>query len=252
MSKRTTLLFILLVNVTIFSIGCSESDTPNQAEKIAKENNLASVEENTEIGTQSNTIKPKYNYKILRRNITFGDATFPEVKWALTETDVLQLSNTMHALYSMRWHRGVYNLLFDLWHLNKDKYPELAWKTIEQTPVRIALASTISREQTIDTSEFQNFIRSYMDDENQSNLAQVVIALGLNGNPDDVEYIKTLASGSDQFVSNSAISSLAILNHDSAKEAMIELYEQNKENTKGDLLIGLLEKAYSWSPGNHE
>ena len=47
--------------------------------------------------------------------ITFGNANFSEVREALTEPDILNLTNTLHALYSMRWHRAVLHLLQNIW-----------------------------------------------------------------------------------------------------------------------------------------
>ena len=50
------------------------------------------------------------DYHELREKITFGKATFAEVRQALTEPNVVNLTNTLHALYSMRWHRAVLHL----------------------------------------------------------------------------------------------------------------------------------------------
>ena len=44
------------------------------------------------------------DYHKLREKITFGKATLLEVRQALTEPSVVNLTNTLHALYSMRWH----------------------------------------------------------------------------------------------------------------------------------------------------
>ena len=85
------------------------------------------------------------DYDVLREKITFGNANFSEVREALTEPDILNLTNTLHALYSMRWHRAVLHLLQNIWERKREKYPELAWDLLEKIPPRIALASTINR-----------------------------------------------------------------------------------------------------------
>ncbi len=195
-------------------------------------------------------ITKESTFKHLRKVITFGDASLAEVKQALTQEDIGELTNTMHALYSMRWHRGVYYILYDLWHLKKDKYPDFAWTAIESIPARIALASTINRIQIYDAEEFQDYIRAHMYDEHEFHRAQVVVALGLNGNPDDVDYIKEMAAGDNAYVAQSAISSLAMVGHEKARDAMIDLYNQHQDNARGDLLQSLLKKAYDWEPEN--
>jgi HEAT repeat protein len=87
-----------------------------------------------------------------------------------------------------------------------------------------------------------------MYDDHEFHRAQVVVALGLNGDPDDVEYIKEMANGDNHYVTQSAISSLAIVGHVKAKDAMIELYEKHRGTARGRLILDLLKKAYKWQP----
>ena len=221
-------------------ISNQNSDTPYPVAE-----HVISAEQDSEKDTNK---KPALNYTKLRNSIILGNASLVEVKQALTETDVVQLSNTLHALYSMRWHRGVYHLYYDLWHLKKEKYPDFAWDSLEKIPARIALASTINRAQIYDAEEFKDYIRAHMYDEHEFHRAQAVVALGLNGDPDDVEYIKSMADEDNHYVTQSAISSLAMVGHVKARDAMIELYEKYKGTPRGDLLLGLLKKAYKWQP----
>lgn len=214
------------------------------SEVLTDEENVSDVE--TE--TNNTSVKPKPNYNKLRSLITYGKATIIDVREALTETDVVGLSNTMHALYSMRWHRGVYHLYYDLWHLKKDKHPDFAWESLEKIPTRIALASTINRAQVYDTEEFKDYIHAHKNDEHEFHRAQVVVALGLNGDPNDVEYIKSMADSDNRYVTQSAISSLAMVAHVKAQDAMVELYEKHKGTQRGKLLLSLLKKAYKWEP----
>ena len=55
------------------------------------------------------------DYDRLREKITYGKATIEEVRQALTEPNVVNLTNTLHALYSMRWHRAVLHLNQHIW-----------------------------------------------------------------------------------------------------------------------------------------
>lgn len=195
---------------------------------------------------------PAVNYRFLNRKITYGKATLAEVRQALTENDTGEITNTLHALYSMRWHRGVIHLLYDMWDLKKEKYPELAWDIIDKAPARIALASTICRIQITGTEKYLQYIRSHEDDKHEFHRAQVVIALGLNGDPADVGYIKKMADGDDVYVAQSAITALSLMGHKKASDAMIDLWFKYRNTPRGDLIQELLLQAYNLSPHERE
>jgi len=191
---------------------------------------------------------PAINYQLLRRKITYGRATLAEVRQALTENDTGKLTNTLHALYSMRWHRGVIHLLHDMWDGKKKQYPELAWDIIDKAPARIALASTINRIQMTGAEEYLGYIRSHENDEHEFHRAQVVIALGLNGDPGDIPYIKSMAEGDNVYVAQSAITALSLMGHKPASDAMIELWFKYRGTPRGNLIQELLQQAYNLTP----
>lgn len=188
------------------------------------------------------------DYEQLERKIYIGRATMAEVKQALTRDDPYILTNTVHALFAMRWHRGVYHLLHGMWRQNKNKYPKLAWHRISSPPVRIALASTINRSQIARTDEQLAYIRSYRDDSNEFNRSQVVIALGFNGDPVDIAYVKSMADSDNHYVAQTAITSLALMGGNQARNAMVDLWRKHRDNEKGRLLLSLLKGSYRWSP----
>ena len=154
----------------------------------------------------------------------------------------------MHALYSMRWHRGVIHLLYDMWDMKKDKYPELSWDIIDKAPARIALASTICRIQLTGKEKYLEYIRSHEHDRHEFHRAQVVIALGLNGDPADVDYIKGMADGDDVYVAQSAITALSLMGHRKASDAMIDLWFKYRGTPRGNLIQQLLKQAYNLTP----
>lgn len=209
-----------------------------------------SVQDDTGIdnnGSRS-TDSSRYNYDELRARIYVGRATILEVKRALTEDDPYALTNTIHALFAMRWHRGVYHLINDMWKGKKSNHPQLAWQYINSPPARIALASTINRDRIVDTDEHLDYIRSYKHDGHAFNRAQTVIALGFNGDPADIPYIKSMADGDSNYVAQTAITSLALMVDNRARDAMIALSYKYKDTSRGDLLLELLKKSYAWSP----
>ncbi|MBK69227.1 MAG: hypothetical protein CMF54_05495 [Legionellales bacterium] len=186
------------------------------------------------------------DYDVLREKITFGNANFSEVREALTEPDILNLTNTLHALYSMRWHRAVLHLLQNIWERKREKYPELAWDLLEKIPPRIALASTINRIRIFNTDEYKAYIRSHRYADHEFVRAQVVVSLGLNGDPDDVDYLVKMVNSSNHYVVQTAMTSLALMGHVRAKEAMITLEDEYRDEPRGKLLRELLKKAYQW------
>ncbi len=189
---------------------------------------------------------PLPDYDVLREKITFGNANFSEVREALTEPDILNLTNTLHALYSMRWHRAVLHLLQNIWERKREKYPELAWDLLEKIPPRIALASTINRIRIFNTDEYKAYIRSHRYADHEFVRAQVVVSLGLNGDPDDVDYLVKMVNSSNHYVVQTAMTSLALMGHVRAKEAMITLEDEYRDEPRGKLLRELLKKAYQW------
>lgn len=194
---------------------------------------------------KDNTTKKRINYNELRQKITYGKATLFEVKQALTEEDVGALTNTVHALYSMRWHRAVYHLLYQLWEPKQELYPEFAWDLISQPPVRIALASTINRIQIQNTQEYKAYIRSFKYDKHEFIVAQVVIALGLNGDPVDVPYLVEMSNSDNRYITQTSITALGLMNNEQAKQAMLELLEKYAGTARGNLISDVFGHAYA-------
>ena len=199
---------------------------------------------NGNVLANSENVTSKYSH--LREKITFGKATFSDVREALTERNVVNLTNTIHALYSMRWHRAVLHLYQDIWDRKREKYPELAWDLLEKIPPRIALASTINRVRIFNTEEYKAFIRLHRYSDHEFIRAQVAVSLGLNGDPDDIEYLVKMIHSNNDYVIQTAITSLAFLGHQRAKEAMIKLEEEYRDGPRGKLLRELLKFAYKW------
>lgn len=203
---------------------------------------------NRERAGEASLNRQNINYDELRVKIASGRAELAEVRQALTDSDIGRLTNTLHALYSMRWHRGVTTLLQRMWSLRKENYPELHWDAIDEAPARIALASTLSRIYYDDNREYLEYIRAHGDDEHEFHRAQVVIALGFNGSPDDVKYIRSMADGNNHYVAQSAITALSIMDRKAASDAMIELWRKHRGTPRGDLILELLGQAYNLYP----
>lgn len=192
--------------------------------------------------------RPSYNYDALRRNIIYGRASLAEVRRALTDSDPAALGNTIHGLYNMRWHRGVMHVLDGMWSLDKEKYPELSWELIAAAPVRIALASTINRIRIVKTGSYQDYIRSHQQDRHEFNRAQVAVALGFNGDPRDLPYLREMADGDNHYVAQSAITALSIFGGNQARDILIQLVEKHGGTPRSDLMKELLRTAYGWPP----
>ncbi len=246
--------FFSICLLSILVSGCSEnSDQTQSSTEVAtsklEHNTLTPPSEsNIQLEQPAAIDKEIVNYDLLQKNIIYGKASLADVRKALTQRNVGALTNTIHSLYNLRWHRGVYHLINDMWSTKKEKYPELAWDLIQKTPTRLALASTINRIQIINIDEYLDFIRSHKEDEHEFHRAQVVIALGFNGETQDIDYIKSMASEDNHYVAQSAISALAIMDSMPARDAMAELWKDNRNTEKGVLIKTLLKKAYKVEP----
>jgi HEAT repeat protein len=184
----------------------------------------------------------------LRQKITYGQATLADARRAMTDPDPVSLSNTIHAFYAMRMHRGVIHLLNGMWQIDELKYPELSWPLIAEPPARIALASTINRIRIVNTEAYQSYIRAHKNDDHEFNRAQVAVALGFNGDPDDLPYLRAMSDGDNHSVAQSAITGLSVFGGKRARNVLIELAEKHRGSARGDLMTEMLRRAYRWPP----
>jgi len=253
-SNLSPLFSIGLISCYFFIAACSENaeHTENKIKmNSATQENITTTISPPEILENKETSEADTkarNYELSQKNINYGRATLSDVYNVLTQRDVGALTNTVHSLYNMRWHRGVYHVLYDLWNNEKDKHSEFSWDLIQKVPVRIALASTINRIQIINTDEYVEYIRLHKEDEHEFHRAQVVIALGFNGELKDIEYIKSMADGNNHYVAQSAITALALMENNKARDAMAELWKKYRETEKGAMIKELMKAAYKVEP----
>jgi len=191
---------------------------------------------------------PRYDYVKLRQKITYGRATLADARRAMSDPDAVSLSNTIHALYTMRQHRGVVHLLDGMWAIDEAKYPELSWDLISRPPARIALASTLNRIRIIRTDAYLAYIRAHKHDEHEFNRAQVAVSLGFNGHLDDLPYLKEMADGDNRYVVQSAVTGLSLFGGKRARNVLIELSEKYQGTSRGRLMTDMLRQAYRWPP----
>ena len=239
---------LLFITISVLTMPWLTSCTQEPLEQSQKKDTASSqvAESNSGgNGLQPSSIQLK-NFQQLQNKTIYGTATLSEVKELLTYPDLAGLTNSMHAMYAMRWHRGVLELLSDLWQNNQTPYPKIVWEEINKPPVRIALASTLARINQDDKEEWLNYIHSHKDDAHEFHKAQTIIALGFNADPADIKYIKTQIEGDNRYVTQTSITALAIMENPQAKNTMIELLEDYKDNPRATLLRDLLKKVYSW------
>lgn len=238
MSKKN-IIFLLIVICTSARSDETIKDLHND---ISKVESTSHRQENTQV------TKKKIDYKLLNKKITFQKATLQEVKQALTNKEIGELTNTIHALYSMRWNNNVINLLDDMWKMNIAQHPELPWELIKKNPIKLAIASTINRIKTNNTDEYKKYIYSHKEDKHEFNRAQVIIALALNGNSNDVEYLEKMADSENHYIIQTAITGLGIMSSEKAKNALGILWKKHRENSRGKLIEEVLDYAYKVEP----
>lgn len=190
---------------------------------------------------------PAVDYPLLQQKIRQGSASLAEVRLALTDTDVGSLTNAAHALYAMRGQAWARRLAEDLWALQKDAHPGLAWELLAKAPVRIALASTLNRIKG-GGAEQRAYIRAHKFDEHEFHRAQVVFALGINGDPADIDYLKSMAAGENDYVAQSAISGLALMGGEAARDALAEIWRDARGAPRGALAKEMIQRVYNVTP----
>jgi HEAT repeat protein len=230
----------MIICVALLS-ACKEQDKENPS---ASTSASASEDQQQNVKTNESSV----DYEALRHKITYSQASLADVYTALSATDAQTLTNIVYALYSMRWLRGVQFVLDDLWILKKEKHPEFNWGLLQKAPVRLALASTLNRIRIIETDDYLEYIRAHKLDDDEFNRAQVVIALGFNGDPVDIDYLKSMADSDNHYVVQSAVTSLAIFGGMQARNMMIDLWKKHGDSPRGKLILELLDKSYKWRP----
>ncbi len=183
----------------------------------------------------------------MERKILVGQATFAEVREALTNTDIGALTNTVHSLYSMRWHRGVYNLLHDMWALKPADFPELQWGQFARAPVRLALASTLLRIEPLQSAEYVAYLHEHARDDHEFHRAQVLIGLAFKGDPQDVDYMVQMASSDNRYVVQTAITALGMINLPTAHQALEGLLHKYHGDSRAALIEEVMRRAYGGS-----
>lgn len=227
---------IVLLGFVLLLASCNDANSPETKEQL----------QSAQKANQSSPINSDMRFQQLYRKVVTGEATLAEIRELLTDKNVAGLTNTIHGLYTMRYHRGVIHLLDSLWQENKTLYPELSWDLLAKTPIRIALASTLNRIYIGQTREYIDFIREHKDEEHEFHLAQVAIALGLNGDPADVDYLEQLASGDNVYIVQTSMSALALMNNPKARDALIVIEKEFSDDPRSKLATELLWQAYRW------
>ncbi|MBL1143149.1 MAG: HEAT repeat domain-containing protein [Proteobacteria bacterium] len=235
--KRISLVvFVLCLTITFFNSDYAYSEISNDTSSVKTLNKA------------SRTI----SFRDLYQRIYSGKATLEQVKLALTTKDSTKLVNTMHALYAMRWHAGVHNLLYKMWEIDKDEAPKISWDLIEKPPVRIALASTINRIDILKSKDIREYIRSFKYDDDVLNRGQALVALGLNGDPVDVPYLEEMADSNNRYLTQIGVSSLAFMENSTAKESLISLAKKHYDTPRGKLILDVLSRSYNVVPVSKE
>lgn len=193
---------------------------------------------------------------LLLDRIRRGEASFNEIRQALSNPDIGAVTNVFHAMYSMRWQRLSMRLMLAVWRQDdtlRERYPELAWDALSSVPVRLALASTLLRIQSpsypeAHTEPYLKYLLEHRYDKHEFHRAQVVVALGLNGNPDDIDYLLEMAAGDNPYVVQSAVTSLGLMRSPRAMRGLGSLWKQHRGTPRGELIEQVLRRVYRVTP----
>jgi len=185
---------------------------------------------------------------IILAKIVSGRASLSDIKSGLSVGKPGDTANLLHALHTMRDSLIVTKLLHAIWYQRHDLHPDIPWERLELPLVRVALASTLNRTFGSNTAEFLDYIREQRDNEIFLVRSQVAVALGMNGDPQDIDTLAGYVSDKSDHVAKSAITGLAFMYNAKAREELIHLLELQSDNDKRARLIRkALLHTYSWA-----
>ncbi|MHC8441351.1 MAG: HEAT repeat domain-containing protein [Candidatus Eutrophobiaceae bacterium] len=190
------------------------------------------------------------DYAEWQKLIGASDAGFVDVLKALSDPQPGRLVNTVHLLWQMRWQPQSRTLLGSLWRDNgREQYPHISWELFAKPPVRLALASVLLRMRETDSGEYLDYLLEHREDQHEFNRAQVIVGLGLNGDPGDVPYLEERAEKDTDYVVQSAITALGLMDDAAARMALARLWKANRGEPKGNLAAQVLKNIYWVEPG---
>ncbi len=194
--------------------------------------------------------EPEVDYTQLQLRVVNGQASFPEVVRALSDADVARLVNTVHMMHSQRWQRASVRLLLALWRQQDTvAFPgDLNPERFAKPPVRLALASTLLRMEAPGRDAYLRYLLEHRYDAHEFHRAQVVIGLGLNRNPKDVDYLEEMASSGNDYVVQAAVTALGLMQDLRARQALGRLWERHRGGALGELIEGVLARVYRVTP----
>jgi len=148
--------------------------------------------------------------------------TAAEVKLRLREPREDYLFNTISMLVTRRDDIEIVTLLEDVWKGDKSGHPDLAWSTLDQPIVRVALAQTLARARP-ENGEYRGFLLQAIDSDDRLVHTHAILALGLRGDEAALPILEKLARSNDQSRSAAAITSLAAMRRSSANAVLAQL-----------------------------
>ena len=75
-----------------------------------------------------------------------------------------------------------------------------------------------------------------------------MFALGVNGDAADIDYLKSMAAGENDYVAQSAISGLALMGGEAARDALAEIWRDARDTPRGDLAKAMIQRVYNVTP----
>lgn len=129
---------------------------------------------------------------------------------------------------------NVFNLLNDVWHENRQKYPNFAWEQIRRPVVRLNIARLLGNAQRLQRfrgveiqsetrMEIRSYIHSHLSDQAVEVRAAAAFALGSVADSRDIEVLKRIVIQDLPIVGKNAVRSIGGFQNNEAKVALQEL-----------------------------
>lgn len=180
---------------------------------------------------------PTAQADIILAKIVSGRASLDDIKSGLRTGKSGDIANMLHALYVMRDSLIIRKLLHSMWYERRDLHPDIAWHRLQSPVVRVALASTLNRILRGNTREFLDYIRGQKDHEIFLVRSQVAVALGINGELQDIDILSAYVLDESDHVAKSAVTGLAFMYRPQARDELVRLLELQPDDSKRARLI---------------
>lgn len=150
----------------------------------------------------------------------FGaDLKFEEIEEKLRGDEAKEMADAIAQMATMQQRAEVARLLQAAWDDAMEKYPDLNWKVIHDSRVRVALAQVLGQWYP-DDPQYRAYILAALEKAQAMEKVDALIALGTVANESDIDYLERTGREADEATAAGALAALQIAGGETARQAL--------------------------------